>query len=107
MTIDLGQRFDVVTMGEIIEHVENPGLMMRNMRRHLKPGGKLIVTTPNAFFGLHFAESLVADPYKRWNDEHVQWFDYFTLGNMFQRCGFDVEECLYFARSRKTRKVLS
>jgi SAM-dependent methyltransferase len=106
MTVDLGRQYDVITMGEIIEHVENPGSMLRNMRRHLNPGGQLIVTTPNAFFALHFVESLVANPYKRWNDEHVQWFDYFTLGNMFQRCGLNVEECLYFARSRKTRKVL-
>src|SRR4030095_5662242 len=106
MTLDLGERFDVVTAGEIVEHVENPGSMIRNLRRHLKPGGQLVLTTPNVFFGLHFAESFFASPYKRWNPEHVAWYDYFTLENLFGRCGLKVDQCLFFTRSRKTRKVL-
>jgi 2-polyprenyl-3-methyl-5-hydroxy-6-metoxy-1,4-benzoquinol methylase len=105
MTVDVGERFDLVTAGEIIEHVENPGTLIRNLKRHLKPGGKLVVTTPNVFYGLHFVESLVASPYNRWNEEHVSWFCYFTLENLLVRCGMQVEQCLYFSRSRKARQL--
>src|SRR5437879_1219829 len=30
-TIDLGRQFDAIVAGELIEHLENPGLFLRNM----------------------------------------------------------------------------
>jgi 2-polyprenyl-3-methyl-5-hydroxy-6-metoxy-1,4-benzoquinol methylase len=107
MTVDVGERFDIVIAGEIIEHVENPGGLIRNLKKHLKPGGLLVVTTPNPFYVLHFAEMLfLSAPHKGWNDEHVAWFCYFTLDNLLVRCGMKVEECWYFTRSRKARRIL-
>jgi SAM-dependent methyltransferase len=38
---------DAVCAIEILEHVENPLAVLRNVRRILKPGGVLIVSTPN------------------------------------------------------------
>lgn len=107
MTADLGERFDVVTAGEIIEHVENPGMLLRNLKRHLKPDGILVLSTPNAFFPLHLVESLWMSPNIRWNHEHVSWYCYFTLDNMVKRCGFSDVRCYYLTRSRKLRKLLS
>jgi 2-polyprenyl-3-methyl-5-hydroxy-6-metoxy-1,4-benzoquinol methylase len=39
--------FDVVVAAEVIEHLENPRLMIREIFRILRPGGTAIVTTPN------------------------------------------------------------
>ncbi len=39
--------FDVVVSTEVIEHLENPRAMIREFWRLLKPGGKVILTTPN------------------------------------------------------------
>jgi 2-polyprenyl-3-methyl-5-hydroxy-6-metoxy-1,4-benzoquinol methylase len=39
--------FDVVVAPEVIEHLENPRFMMREIFRILRPGGAAIVTTPN------------------------------------------------------------
>jgi 2-polyprenyl-3-methyl-5-hydroxy-6-metoxy-1,4-benzoquinol methylase len=39
--------FDVVSGWEVIEHLENPPHFLREMRRILKPGGRLILSTPN------------------------------------------------------------
>lgn len=39
--------FDVVCAVEILEHVENPLQALRNFRAILKPGGLLVVSTPN------------------------------------------------------------
>ena len=40
--------FDAVTMNHVIEHLADPLAVLRNVRRILKPGGRLIVVTPNA-----------------------------------------------------------
>lgn len=39
--------FDVVVAAEVIEHLENPRFMVREIYRLLRPGGTAIVTTPN------------------------------------------------------------
>ncbi|HET6266447.1 MAG TPA: methyltransferase domain-containing protein [Acidobacteriota bacterium] len=41
------EQFDVITAIEIIEHMENPTHFLRECRKLLKPGGALILTTPN------------------------------------------------------------
>lgn len=41
--------FDVISFLEVIEHVDNPGEILQNFRRALKPGGLLVVSTPNAY----------------------------------------------------------
>ncbi len=39
--------FDVVVAAEVIEHLENPRCMVRDLFRLCRPGGSVIVTTPN------------------------------------------------------------
>lgn len=39
--------FDAVISTEVVEHLENPRAMFREFARLLRPGGVLIVTTPN------------------------------------------------------------
>lgn len=43
-----GELFDVVLLGEVFEHVLNyPVELLRSLQRLLRPGGLLILTTPN------------------------------------------------------------
>jgi 2-polyprenyl-6-hydroxyphenyl methylase/3-demethylubiquinone-9 3-methyltransferase len=42
--------FDVVLCAELIEHVAHPGQLLTHLRRFLRPGGHLVVTTPNGSF---------------------------------------------------------
>ena len=44
---DLGEGFDIVVCCENIEHILNDGKLMADIRSCLKPGGKLLLTTPN------------------------------------------------------------
>lgn len=45
----LGELFDVVNIGDVIEHVSSPVLLIEFALRHLKQDGKIIVRTPNAY----------------------------------------------------------
>lgn len=42
------ERFDVIVMGFILEHVEDPLLILRRFRDFLAPGGKMFLAVPNA-----------------------------------------------------------
>ena len=42
-----GQQFDVIFMGQSIEHVDDPIRVLRRLRLLLAPGGALILSTPN------------------------------------------------------------
>ncbi|HKI92926.1 MAG TPA: class I SAM-dependent methyltransferase [Gaiellaceae bacterium] len=41
--------FDVVVMGEILEHLAHPAAAVANVRRVLRPGGRFVGSVPNAF----------------------------------------------------------
>jgi 2-polyprenyl-6-hydroxyphenyl methylase/3-demethylubiquinone-9 3-methyltransferase len=58
--LELGNdRFDVVLFSEIIEHITfNPGEMGRVVHQLLKPGGLIVVTTPNYFWPGYFLPEL-------------------------------------------------
>lgn len=43
------ESFDVVIATEVIEHLDNPKITIRQMCRVLRPGGMLILSTPNDY----------------------------------------------------------
>lgn len=45
----LGERFDVIICGEVIEHLGHPAGLFQGALRHLLPGGRLVITTPNPY----------------------------------------------------------
>jgi len=55
---------DIVLMTEVLEHLEKPLLVLSEINRILKPGGKLYATSP-------FLYSIHADPFdfQRWTKE--------------------------------------
>jgi SAM-dependent methyltransferase len=42
------EQFDVIIMGFVLEHIDDPELVMTRFRRFLKPGGRLFIAVPNA-----------------------------------------------------------
>ena len=89
-TFSLGRKFEVIHAGELIEHLENPGAFLRAVKKHLEPGGTVVVTTPNAFGVSNFIYRLWGEV--RFHDEHVAWYCDATLRQLLERCGFEVLE---------------
>jgi SAM-dependent methyltransferase len=51
LIVDLGEsRFDTVALGEVIEHLEDPSAMLERAATLLKPGGRVVLTTPFGYF---------------------------------------------------------
>ena len=90
--INLNQKFDVVTAGDVIEHLDNAGLFLDNMHRHLKDDGAMIIVTPNA-------KSIGYLPFKG-NDFHTCWYCKHTLKYLVEKHGFKVEK-MFFGLTKK------
>jgi 2-polyprenyl-3-methyl-5-hydroxy-6-metoxy-1,4-benzoquinol methylase len=90
-TLDLGRTFDVVVAGELIEHLSNPGLFLDMAKRHLEPGGKLILSTPNAWALGNLVRSLFGRKIVI-NKGHIAWYDRVILEQLLSRHGFEIEE---------------
>ena len=87
--LSLGEEFDVIVAGEIIEHVFNVGLFLDSARRHLAPEGILLVTTPNA---LALIDRSWIKPFRRTepNPTHVATYCRATLRQLLTLKGFRI-----------------
>jgi len=78
--------FDALFAGELIEHLEDPRLGLREFRRVLRPGGTLVLTTPNR---LRLAN--LADGSERpYGPDHLSELTYDELAALLPAEGFEV-----------------
>lgn len=80
-TYSFERQFDVIIAGDVIEHVDNQGAFLGNIRKHLADDGYLIITTPNAKWFTVMLKPL---------DSHMLWHDKYTLYQILERQGFEV-----------------
>ena len=73
------EHFDLVLMNQVIEHLERPQVVVAELTRVLRPGGTLLVATPN--YGT-FGWRLIENTYHRWfvddfdaESNHVTHYD--------------------------------
>ena len=70
--------FDVVTNLQLMEHLtlENNEKLLKEIKRVLKPKGKLIITTPNYFSPWFFLEKIVNLLNEiKYNEQHITFFN--------------------------------
>ena len=97
------ESFEVVALPEVIEHLDNPGLALANLREaYMGPGTHLLITTPNSLSFLNFFLVLLGRETQ--NTDHVATYSPRLLTEMLARQGFTVVEQAYYqstlARSR-------
>ncbi len=81
---------DVVTMNQVMEHVFDPRATLSECLRVLKPGGKLVMTTPN----VNSVGAGEFGPYWRgWEPpRHLHLFSVEALKRLTHQCGFEINE---------------
>jgi SAM-dependent methyltransferase len=81
------ESFDIVTSWHVIEHVASVSETLTEWRRVIRPGGLLILETPDANCGK--AKRLGAEYRKFWAAEHTYTFTPETLGPFIEQAGFE------------------
>lgn len=84
--IPANDRFDCIIAVQVLEHIYQPKSFMKNLYKHLKPGGKIVIVTPDMgclwrrFMGHHWPAFKIP--------EHILYFSMRTLGKLMKEVGF-------------------
>lgn len=85
--------FDLIWCSEVIEHLKDPAFALSELRRVAKPGGLLVLTTPNSYAWLfRFISLFGLTPQRIQRKDHIQFFDLADI----QRLAPDAELYGYF-----------
>lgn len=91
--------FDVISLLDVIEHLQNPDGLLAETRRIIRPGGVLFIKTPNGTYNylkhLIFRRLLGRSNYDCFNArEHVAAYTVPTLNRLLGKNGWRVFACM-------------
>jgi SAM-dependent methyltransferase len=79
--------FDVITLWEVVEHLPEPVAELRRLCDRLRPGGMLMLSTPNTGHWQAVREPDAWDSYRP--PSHLLYFTGPTLAEALRRTGFE------------------
>ena len=91
---DLGERFDRVIIGDVIEHVGDLEGLLAFSARHIKADGEIVISTPNPFFARHVLTAWFRRPMIA-NFEHVSWVTESNMLELTRRAGLTLKAIHY------------
>ncbi len=97
--VDLDTTFDVIVAGEMIEHLNTPGLFLSGIKRYMDENTILIITTINAYCGMRFFQYGLTKRHGRnepVHPDHVAYYSYATLTLLIKRHGLDVADFMFY-----------
>jgi len=95
-TIKSGQKFDLVNLSNVLEHVIDPIGMLSSLKSLLNPGGLLRICVPNDYskFQTILVENKCTSDTWYIPPEHLNYFNSDSLRNTLEKSGFDIKKVL-------------
>lgn len=102
--VSLSEKFDLVVVGDLVEHLSNPGLMLEGIKRFCMRETRIILTTPHAMGLPNYLRFLLG----RSDDgpEHVMTFTAKHLENLLKRHGYEVAQMATCYQPHARKKAL-
>ena len=89
-------RFDVAIFADILEHLRDPWRLLSETHQILRAGGFVIASIPNIAHGAVRLSMLKGEfdyqPLGIMDDTHLRFFTHKTVDELFERCGFAIED---------------
>lgn len=105
--VELKETFEVIVAGEMIEHLNNPGLFLKGIQRFMDDKTLLVITTINAYCGMRFwqyglrGKKGSVEPV---HPDHVAYYSYSTLGLLLGRHDLEVEKFMFYDLGKEHRQ---
>lgn len=91
-----GETFDVGLLGDVIEHLKFPQILLAQARRLLSPGGYIVMSVPNI---AHASIRLMLlkgefnyEDFGILDDTHLKYFTRKSMEDLLEGCGYVVDE---------------
>ncbi len=87
----------MVIAGELIEHLDQPGLFLQHTADLMNAGTELIITVPNAFSAKSFLRVLLGR--EKVSADHVAYYSLINLQELASRCQLEVTQVRWYRSS--------
>lgn len=87
--------FDCIVFNDVLEHLVDPFVVLRNVKRLLREGGVVVCSIPNARFFPAFVDFVFRKQWRyedhgTWDRTHLRWFTERSIADMFDALGYDL-----------------
>jgi 2-polyprenyl-3-methyl-5-hydroxy-6-metoxy-1,4-benzoquinol methylase len=97
--VDCNETFDVIIAGEIIEHLNNPGLFLEGIKRFMSSETRLMITTVNAYCAMRIVQYALrgkGGSNEPVHPDHVAYYSHNTLRLLIERHGMAIDEFMFY-----------
>jgi 2-polyprenyl-3-methyl-5-hydroxy-6-metoxy-1,4-benzoquinol methylase len=93
--------YELIIAGEIFEHLNNPGLALKQLKKIASKKTKLIITVPNSNSIKNIARAFLG--YELIHPDHLLHHSHHTLKALLSRHGFKID--YFFSYTNNNRKI--
>lgn len=79
-------KYDVITLIDVLEHVNSPLMLLKNISKHLKSGGVTIIATPDV---RSIAARVLGKRWWNYRVAHIGYFDKKTIKLALEKAGLE------------------
>jgi 2-polyprenyl-3-methyl-5-hydroxy-6-metoxy-1,4-benzoquinol methylase len=91
-----GRQFDCIVFNDVLEHLPDPGTVLKDCRKYLTSDGCIVASIPNILFFYEISKILIEEDWEYrshgiLDNTHLRFFTRKSIVRMFATSGYDVE----------------